>query len=124
MPQCPVETGATSLGHRRCAGLRARFRHHHMGTEGVSLSHVALDLMPVRLVSAYMTRICTFLVLLLLVLTFNAYACLLPLQPESAMDCSSATEQPVRETCDAFLELGPQSHASFNQDLPLLKVDF
>lgn len=70
-----------------------------------------------------MTRICTFLVLLLLVLTFNAYACVLPLQPES-MDCSSATEQPVRQTCDAFLELGPQSHASFTQELPTLNVDF
>jgi len=70
-----------------------------------------------------MARICTFLVLLLLVLTFNAYACVLPLQPES-MDCSSATEQPVRQTCDAFLELGPQSHASFTQELPTLNVDF
>ena len=44
-----------------------------------------------------MRRIAIFLVLLLLILTFNAYACLLPLQPES-MDCSSATEQPVRQT--------------------------
>jgi hypothetical protein len=65
----------------------------------------------------------SFLVLLLLVLTFNAYACVLPLQPETAMDCSSATEQPVRQTCDAFLQLGPQSHASFGQELPSLNVD-
>ena len=64
-----------------------------------------------------------FLVLLLLILTFNAYACVLPLQPES-MDCSSATEQPVRQTCDAFLQLGPQSHASFTQEVPSLNVDF
>jgi hypothetical protein len=70
-----------------------------------------------------MTRqVCTFLILLLLVLTFNAYACVLPLQPESAMDCSSATEQPVRQTCDAFLQLGPQSPVSFNYELPILKV--
>ena len=69
-----------------------------------------------------MSRIATFLVLLLLTLTFNAYACLLPLQPES-LDCSSATEQPVRQTCDAFLELGPQSHTSPNSELPILKVD-
>ena len=68
-----------------------------------------------------MRRIATVLVLLLFVLTFNAYACLLPLQPES-MDCSSATEQPVRQTCDAFLELGPQSPASSSQELPILKV--
>ena len=68
-----------------------------------------------------MRRLAAFLVLLLLILTFNAYACLLPLQPES-MDCSSATGQPVRQTCDAFLELGPQSHASSSQELPILKV--
>ena len=73
-----------------------------------------------------MNRICILLVLLLLVLTFNAYACLLPLQPQSEMDCSSATEQPVRQTCDAFLQLGPQSHvSSVVEDLPILKlVDF
>jgi len=71
-----------------------------------------------------MRRMAAFLVLLLLILTFNAYACLLPLQSESAMDCSSATEQPVRNTCDAFLELGPQSHASSSQELPTLNVDF
>ena len=65
-----------------------------------------------------------FLVSLLLVLTFNAYACLLPLQSGSAIDCSSATDQPVRQTCDAFLELGPQSLASFTQELPTLNVDF
>ena len=70
-----------------------------------------------------MRRMATSLVLLLLILTFNAYACLLPLQHES-MDCSSATAQPVRQTCDAFLELGPQSHASSSQELPTLKVDF
>lgn len=70
-----------------------------------------------------MRRMATFLVLLLLILTFNAYACLLPLQPES-IDCTSATEQPVRQACDAFLELGPQSYASSSQELPALKVDF
>lgn len=69
-----------------------------------------------------MCRMAASLVLLLLILTFNAYACLLPLQPE-LMDCSSATAQPVRQTCDAFLELGPQSHASSSQELPILKVD-
>ena len=67
---------------------------------------------------------CLFLVLLLSVLTFNAYACVLPLQPESAADCSSPTEQPVRQVCDAFLELGPQSYAASSQELPTLHVDF
>jgi len=70
----------------------------------------------------FMSRICTSLVLLLLILTFNAYACILPLQSPSGMDCSSA-EQPVRQTCDAFLELGPQSHGASSQELPLLNVD-
>jgi len=36
------------------------------------------------------------LVSLLLILTFNAYACVLPLQSEATVDCSSADEQPVR----------------------------
>lgn len=70
-----------------------------------------------------MRRLAALLVLLLLTFTFNAYACLLPLQPESAMDCSSANEQPVRQTCDAFLQLGPQSPASFSQELPTLNID-
>jgi hypothetical protein len=71
-----------------------------------------------------MRRMASSLILLLLVLTFNAYACVLPLQSASAIDCSSATEQPGRQTCDAFLELGPQSHASLTQELPTLNVDF
>jgi len=61
-----------------------------------------------------MRRMATFLVLLLLVLTFNAYACILPLQSATKMDCSSGTEEPVRETCDAFLEIGPHSQFSSN----------
>ena len=65
-----------------------------------------------------------FLVSLLLVLTFNAYACVLPLQSASAIDCSSTDEQPVRQTCDAFLNLGPQSSASLIQELPAFNVDF
>lgn len=70
-----------------------------------------------------MGRMAGFLVLLLLVLTFNAYACLLPLPPEPAMDCSSPTEQPVRQTCDAFLQLGPQSVSFLSQELPIVSVD-
>ena len=35
-----------------------------------------------------------------------------------------ATEQPVRQTCDAFLQLGPQSLASFTQELPTINVQF
>lgn len=59
---------------------------------------------------------------LLFVLTFNAYACLLPLPSPSGMDCSSTTEEPVRQTCDAFLQLGPQSQTSLAQELPTLNV--
>ena len=70
-----------------------------------------------------MRRIASLLVFLLFTFTFNAYACLLPLQPASAMDCSSATEQPVRQSCDAFLQLGPQSPASFSQELPAFHID-
>ncbi len=58
-----------------------------------------------------MSRMATLLVSLLLVLTFNAYACVLPLQTSSQMDCSSGTEEPVRQTCDAFLEIGPHSES-------------
>lgn len=82
-----------------------------------------VDLIQTLSLGFVMRRIAAFLVLLLLILTFNAYACLLPLEPES-MDCTSATEQPVRQTCDAFLELGPQSHASSSHEVPTLKVDF
>ena len=70
-----------------------------------------------------MRRMASSLILLLLVLTFNAYACLLPLQSASAIDCSSATDEPVRQTCDAFTQLGPQSPLSSSQELPILKMD-
>jgi len=69
-------------------------------------------------------RMSVCLATLLLILTFNAYACLLPLDRQSAVDCSSATEQPVRQTCDSFLQLGPQSLASFTQELPTLNGEF
>ena len=71
-----------------------------------------------------MRRLSILLVFLLVMFTFNAYACLLPLQPQSTVDCSSATEQPVRQICDAFLQLGPQSLASFSQELPTVNVEF
>lgn len=71
-----------------------------------------------------MRRIAVFLVFLLLILTFNAYACVLPLQTVAQMDCSSDTEEPVRQTCDAFLELGPQSHLSVNHAVSSFAVEF
>ena len=55
---------------------------------------------------------CT-LVVLLLALSFNAYACLLPVSgvTASAMGngCSTPDEQPVYQFCDAFKTLGVQS---------------
>lgn len=51
--------------------------------------------------------------MLFLVLTFNAYACLLPMEMSmpSTMGngCSTADEQPVYQFCDAFKTLGAQS---------------
>jgi len=55
---------------------------------------------------------CT-LVVLFFALSFNAYACLLPVNGVSAgaMDtgCSTPEEQPVYQFCDAFKTLGVQS---------------
>jgi hypothetical protein len=65
-----------------------------------------------------------FLTCLLLVLTFNAYACLLPLPTPSGMDCSSDSHEPVRQTCDAFLEIGPHSEFSSNPSVTALHFDF
>lgn len=64
-----------------------------------------------------MRRMAAFLVFLLLGLTFNAYACILPLQTVAQTDCSSDTQEQSRQTCDAFLEIGPQSQLSLNHAL-------
>jgi len=53
------------------------------------------------------------LVLLFLGLSFNAYACLLPLNGVSASamtnGCPSQEEQPARQFCDSFTTLGVQA---------------
>ena len=55
---------------------------------------------------------CT-LVVLFFVLSFNAYACLLPVNGVTAgamgNGCSTPDEQPVSQYCDAFNTLGVQS---------------
>jgi hypothetical protein len=55
---------------------------------------------------------CT-LIVLLFALSFNAYACLLPVSgvPAAAMGngCSTPDEQPVYQFCDTFKTLGVQS---------------
>ena len=69
-----------------------------------------------------MGRLASMLAALLLLLTFNAYACILPVQTADHMECDSPADEPARQTCDAFLELGPQSYTWANQDLPILKT--
>lgn len=64
----------------------------------------------------------TTLVLLFLVLSFNAYACLLPVSSisntEMGNGCSTPEEQPARQVCDAFktinVEAWSQSQPSFD----------
>ncbi len=64
----------------------------------------------------------TTLVLLLLVLSFNAYACLLPVSSSSNTEmgngCSTPEEQPARQVCDAFktfnVEASSQPQPSFD----------
>jgi len=55
---------------------------------------------------------CT-LVVLFFALSFNAYACLLPVNgvttAEMGNGCSTPDEQPVSQFCDAFKTLGVQS---------------
>lgn len=40
------------------------------------------------------------------------YGYVLPLQTSAPVDCTSHSEEPSRQTCDAFLEIGP-SHNIF-----------
>lgn len=53
------------------------------------------------------------LCLLLLILTFNAYACLIPLytgwEARAAGACTEPTDLPDRDYCDAFRTLGIQA---------------
>lgn len=59
------------------------------------------------------------LVLLFGVLSFNAYACLLPLgsitNADMSTGCATPHEQPARQICDAFKTLGIEAP---NQDQP------
>lgn len=54
------------------------------------------------------------IIVFLLVFSFNAYACLLPLSGTTdasmANGCSTPGEQPPRQLCDAFKTLGVESH--------------
>jgi hypothetical protein len=62
---------------------------------------------------------CT-LVVLFFALSFNAYACILPVNgaPAAAMGngCSTPDEQPVYQFCDAFKTLGVQSADKLHLD--------
>ena len=76
------------------------------------------------LVAFVMRRMAIFLVTLLLILTFNAYACVLPLQTSTQMDCSSGTEDHARQTCDAFLEIGPQAQLAANHAVSSFSLEW
>ena len=55
------------------------------------------------------------IVVFLLTFSFNAYACILPLSGTSdasmANGCSTPSEPPARQLCDAFKTLGVESHS-------------
>ena len=59
------------------------------------------------------------LVLLFFALSFNAYACLVPLNGGSPVGmqngCPDAQDQPVRQICDSFKTLGIQVSPTSNQ---------
>ena len=66
------------------------------------------------------------LVLLFFALSFNAYACLVPLNGGSSTGmqngCSDAQEQPARQICDGFKTLGIQAPPTSNQSTHILHV--
>jgi hypothetical protein len=72
-------------------------------------------------------KVKTFIVCSLLVLffgfTFNAYACLLPLPPTMESGCATPEEEPLRQFCDTFTVLGPQSLADLPHSPTLQGVD-
>jgi hypothetical protein len=61
-----------------------------------------------------------FVVFLFLALSFNAYACLLPVNGVTAATmengCSTPDEQPVSQFCDTFKTLGVQSADKLHLD--------
>ncbi len=70
-----------------------------------------------------MKRVSILLAFLLVLLTFNAYACILPLQQTAGMDCPSETEEPARGACDAFIEIGPSSQVSTNAAINVFPLE-
>jgi len=63
------------------------------------------------------SHIAVFLAVVYLLLSFNAYACLLPMSGGAVMekgsDCAKPQEQPARQLCDAFKSLGVQTIPPF-----------
>jgi len=66
------------------------------------------------------------LVLLFFVLSFNAYACLVPLNGASPAGmqngCPDAQDQPVRQICDSFKTLGIQAPPTSSQSTHVVHV--
>ena len=77
-----------------------------------------------------MARVCkpiaVVLVLLFFALSFNAYACLVPLNGGSPTGmqngCPDAQDQPVRQICDSFKTLGIQAPPTPNQSIHFVPV--
>ena len=70
-------------------------------------------------------HIAVTLAVVYLLLSFNAYACLLPMSGGAVMekgsDCAKPDEQPAGRLCDAFKSLGVQTVPPF-QPLPATHV--
>ncbi len=72
-------------------------------------------------------RILTLSVLILFCdFTFNAYACLFPVYPAPSMGngCSAPGEEPIRQFCDTFKTLGPQSISESSHSSALQTAEF
>lgn len=70
-----------------------------------------------------MRLLCALLATLLVLWTFNAYACVLPLPSSNHMACDSPTHEPVRQTCDAFLDMGPHAESGFTSTAATVALD-
>ena len=75
--------------------------------------HWRMALVHARLLVMKRSHLAISLAVLYLALSFNAYACLLPLyggvEVAQGSDCAMPNEPPVRDACDAFKAIGVQS---------------
>ena len=73
------------------------------------------------------SHIAVFLAVIYLLLSFNAYACLVPLyggvQVEAGSDCAMPQEQAARQHCDTFKTLGVQAATQIQAEPGLCAYD-